>query len=71
MTTIKIRKDCKYSVAEVLCILPFKADFITSSIQERMALLKNQILPKMFNYWLENGKEYDTDESRSLSKVGA
>ena len=69
MNSQKVRKDCKYNEAELFSILPFKADFISSSTHDRMVILKKNILPSMFNYWLEIGKEYDSKESKILSKV--
>jgi hypothetical protein len=69
MNVHKVRKDCKYNEAELFSILPFKADFISSSTHDRMFILKNKILPSMFNYWLEIGKEYDSRHSKILSKV--
>jgi hypothetical protein len=70
MNAHKVRKDCRYNEAELFSITPFKSNFITSSTHERMVILKKKILPSMFNYWLEIGKEYDTNESKKLSKVG-
>lgn len=69
MNPPRIRKDCKYNEAEVFSILPYKADFISSTTHERMELLKKKILPSMFNYWLGIGKDYDSDESKVLAKV--
>ena len=69
MNMPKVRSDCKYNQDELDKILPFKMDFISSTTEERMALLKKKILPEMFNYWQDLGKEYDAKESKILSKV--
>ena len=69
MNTHKVRKDCRYNEAELFSIIPFKSDFITSSTHERLVILRKKILPSMFNYWLDNGKEYTPKESKILSKV--
>lgn len=65
----KFRKDCRYNKEELLSILPFQADFISSSTHERLVLMKRKICPAMFNHWLELGKEYNVNESKLLSKV--
>ena len=67
--TRKLRKDCRYNAEELISILPYQAEFISSSTHERSVLLKQKILPAMFNYWLENGKEYNANESKVLMKV--
>jgi hypothetical protein len=54
---------------EMQKILPFKEDFISSTTEERMSILKNSILTEMFNYWQDQGKEYTPNESKALSKV--
>ena len=64
-----VRKDCKYSDADLTCILPYKAEFMTSTTHERIIILRKKILPSMFNHWMENRKEYDPAESKVLSKV--
>ena len=69
MNPHKVRKDCKYNEGELSSILPFKSDFISSTTHERMVILKRKILPSLFNHWLEKGKEYDSEESKLLSKV--
>jgi hypothetical protein len=69
MSARKVRADCKYNDDELHEILPFKADFIAGTIPERIALLQSKILPAMFNYWEELGKEYDSQESKAISKV--
>ena len=66
---IMVRKDCKYSDADLICILPYKSEYMSSTTQERVIILRKEILPSMFNHWMENGKEYDLEESRVLSKV--
>ena len=64
-------KDCKYNAKELEQILPFKNIFINANtIPERLLILKSQILPAMFNYWVGNGQEpRDQEESRSWAKV--
>jgi uncharacterized protein with von Willebrand factor type A (vWA) domain len=69
MSARKVRADCKYDADELREIRPFKADFVAGTIPQRMALLKSKILPAMFNYWQELGKEYDSQESKAISKV--
>lgn len=69
MTASKLRSDCRYNEVEVSKILPFKTDFMAASIPNRMTILKRDILPAMFNYWQEIGKEYDSNASKMLSKV--
>lgn len=69
MTSNKVRKDCRYNEAEMFSILPYKEEFVSSSTHLRMVLLKKKILPSIFNYWLETGKEYNSEESKTLSKV--
>jgi hypothetical protein len=69
MNTHKVWKDCKYNEAELFSIMPYKSDFISSSTHDRMVILRKKILPAMFNYWLENGKDYNSIESNLLSKV--
>jgi hypothetical protein len=50
-------------------ILPFKLEFISSTTTERMSILKNSILPELFNYWQDKGKEYTPKQSKALTKV--
>jgi hypothetical protein len=69
MTIPKVRSDCRYNIEELQKILPFKLDFLAATIAQRMTMLKRHILPALFNYWQEMGKEYDSKESRILSKV--
>lgn len=69
MSTLKVRKDCRYTLEELQIIIPFKQDFISSTIQERMSILKKDILPAIFNYWEDIGKVYSAKESKALSKV--
>jgi hypothetical protein len=71
MSTLKVRKDCRYSAEELQKIIPFKQDFVSSTIQERMSILKKDILPAIFNYWEEIGKVYDSEESKALTKVNS
>ena len=67
----KLRKDCKYNAEELQQILPFKSSFIkATTIPERILILRSQILPAMFNYWAENGKQpKDEEESQLWAKV--
>jgi hypothetical protein len=69
MSPPKVRSDCKYNDLELNEILPFKPDFISGTIHERMTLLKSKILPTMFNYWQGMGKEYNAKESKAITKV--
>jgi hypothetical protein len=50
-------------------ILPFKEAFISSTREERMSILKDDILPALFNYWQDEGEEYTPRESKALTKV--
>jgi 2-polyprenyl-3-methyl-5-hydroxy-6-metoxy-1,4-benzoquinol methylase len=67
--TGKVRSDCRYNQKEIDEINPFKLDFISSTIQDRMNILKRDILPAMFNYWQDIGKVYNPVQSKALSKV--
>jgi hypothetical protein len=63
-------KNCRYNSQEISQILPFKPQFVTASTtEERKGILKRNILPAMFNYWLSIGEEYDEDSSKKLAKV--
>lgn len=69
--TRKPRKDCRYNTAELDVLRPFKEEFRTrTTTKDRLAVLKNKILPAMFNYWQSIGKQpVNEDESRAWSKV--
>lgn len=69
MTIPKVRSDCRYNKEELAKILPFKMDFMAATISERLTMLKRHILPALFNYWQDKGEEYDSNESKALSKV--
>lgn len=69
MTLLKVRSDCRYNLEELAKILPFKEDFIAGTISDRILILKRDILPAIFNYWQGLGKEYDSIQSKILSKV--
>lgn len=69
MATKKVRSDCRFNELEMKEILPYKTPFISGTIPERMTILKEKLLPTLFNYWQEHGKEYDERESKAISKV--
>lgn len=58
-------------MAEIERIISFKLQFIqATTVPERVLILKSQILPAMFNYWAEIGREpKDEEESRAQAKV--
>src|ERR1700678_1511638 len=41
---IMVRKDCKYSDADLICILPYKSEYMSSTTQERVIILRKKIL---------------------------
>ena len=69
MNVTKIQKKCKYDEHELSAILPYRAEYISATIGERLIILKRDILPKMFNHWQSLGKEYSAKASKAVTKV--
>jgi hypothetical protein len=69
MSPAKIRSDCRYNEEEISKIISFKSNFISSSITQRIEILKEDICPGMFNYWEDIGKVFTPIESELLTKV--
>jgi hypothetical protein len=67
----KPRKDSKYSAEERKIIEPYKDAFRSErTVGGRLQILRNNILPAMFNYWERIGNSpKDQDESRLRAKV--
>lgn len=65
------RKDSRYNAKEHEQMLPFKENFVKSMTPaDRLLILRNQILPAMFNYWASVGKyPRDEQESRDWTRV--
>ena len=61
----KPRKDCKYNTQERKVIEPFKKDYQSQTTRDgRLLMLKTQILPAMFNYWVSVGKDPQDQDGR-------
>jgi hypothetical protein len=67
----QVRKDSKYSTEERKVIEPYKDAFRSEqTVAGRLQILRNDILPAMFNYWQIIGKAPENeDESRQRAKV--
>jgi hypothetical protein len=67
----QIRKDGKYNAEERKVIKPYKEAFTTERrVAGRLQILRNHILPAIFNHWEKVGnRAKDQDESRQRAKV--
>jgi hypothetical protein len=63
------RRDCQYSPEEIAQILPFKDDYRKATPPARLISMKTKILPAMFNYWTEHGKQPTADEGPVKAQV--
>lgn len=58
------RKDCTYTDAKIAVILPFKETFIQQTDRESRAMIaKQDIVPRMLEYWLQEGIVNNDDVS--------
>lgn len=63
----KVRRECKYTQQEMNQILPFKNSYINAGTsQERLLILKTQIMVNMFNYWTQNGDGPKSEEETQV-----
>jgi len=61
----KPRKDCKYNAQERKAIEPFKHIYQSQTTRDgRLLILRSQILPAMFNYWVSVGNDTEDHDSR-------
>lgn len=61
-------KPCSYSASERAILQPFRKKYENeSNKQARLQLLRGEILPALFNYWVEHGERPQTAEESSSS----
>lgn len=59
-----------YSVEELKIINKFKDKYMAAtSSTERKNCAQLEMFPKLFNYWKDNGKIYDQDQTKIKSNV--
>ena len=67
----KTRKECEYSTEERSVLAKYKDQYRHKTTSgDRALLLRNHILPDIFNFWHNQGVTLDAEETPKRIKVG-
>lgn len=62
------RTNCRYTAQEREVLEAYKESYLeATSSQERLVIVKGELLPAIFKYWLAMGKEPKTEEDLKSS----